>query len=103
MLNFNKPLLICFIMGNTLTSPIAAQHSTQPAVQTLPSVYRLTLEEAKERALANNQQLQLGRMNLAEKQLGVSAAKRDYLPKILGSAAFIHFNDDLGTVVATRS
>lgn len=63
--------------------------------------YRLTLDDARQLAIANNTQLQLGRLNVEEKQTAISAAKTDYLPKILGSYAFLHFNDGLGTVLTT--
>lgn len=68
-----------------------------------PPAYRVTLEEAKERALTHNKQLELGRLNVQEKQIAISAAKRDYLPKVLGLAAYLHFDEPLGTVVTTRS
>jgi hypothetical protein len=45
--------------------------------------------------------LKLGRLNVDEKQLAISAAVTDYLPKVLGSAAYLHFNDNLGSVLAT--
>jgi outer membrane protein TolC len=66
------------------------------------SPLRLTIEQARETALANNRQLQLGQLNLAEKQLAASAATKDYFPKLLGAAAYLHFNDDLGSVLASR-
>src|SRR5262245_24863111 len=62
----------------------------------------LTLEQARETALANNRQLQLGHLNLAEKQLAASAAAKDYFPKAVAFGTYLHFNDDLGTVLATR-
>ncbi|MFL5327564.1 MAG: TolC family protein [Gemmataceae bacterium] len=67
-----------------------------------PHAMTLSLEQAKDLALANNKQLELGRLNVQEKQIAISAAKTDYLPKLLGSATYLHFNNDLGTVVATR-
>jgi outer membrane protein TolC len=63
----------------------------------------LTLEEVRELALANNKELQLGRLNIEEKQIAISAATRDYFPKVIGFAYYAHFNDDLGTVFATRT
>jgi hypothetical protein len=56
---------------------------------------RLTLEQAKELALTNNKQLQLGQLNVQEKQIAVSAAKRDYFPKVLGLASYLHFDEPL--------
>ncbi len=73
-----------------------------PAPAPAATSLHLTLEQARETALANNRQLQLGQLNLAEKQLAAAAATKDYFPKLLGSAAYLRFNDDLGSVVATR-
>jgi outer membrane protein len=64
---------------------------------------RLSLDDARGLALANNKKLQLGRMNLEEKQIAARAATKDYFPKILGSATFLHFTDPLGTIVATQT
>jgi outer membrane protein TolC len=64
-----------------------------------PPVCRLTLEEAKQRALANNKALALARLNTEEKGYGVSAAQKDYFPKLLGNVSYFRFSDDLGTVL----
>src|SRR5689334_562501 len=66
------------------------------------SANRLTLDEARSLALSNNKNINLGRVNLQEKQIAISAATTDYLPKLLGSGTYLHFNNDLGTVVATK-
>jgi outer membrane protein TolC len=63
-----------------------------------PLVRRLTLEEAQQLALANNPSLTLARINLMEKRYGVTAARKDYLPKVIGSVSYFHFNDDLGAI-----
>jgi outer membrane protein TolC len=65
-------------------------------------VRRLTLEEAKQLALANNKALQLARLNVQEKQHATSAAKKDYFPKVLGNVTYFHFNEDLGRVVTVQ-
>lgn len=62
----------------------------------------LTLQQARDTALSNNRQLQLGHLNLAEKQLAAAAATKDYFPKVVGAAAYLRFNDDLGSVLATK-
>jgi outer membrane protein TolC len=64
-----------------------------------PVVYHLSLEEAKQRALASNQGLNLARLSLHEKSIAIAAAKKDYLPKILASVLYFHFNDNLGRVL----
>ncbi len=43
-----------------------------------PAIYRLTLDQAKQQALAQNSELSVGRLNLQEKVLATSAAKRDH-------------------------
>jgi outer membrane protein TolC len=67
-----------------------------------PEARRLTLEEARQLA-ANNKALALARLNVEEKQHGVDAAWKDYLPKLIGADYYLHFNQDLGTVLATKS
>jgi outer membrane protein TolC len=66
-----------------------------------PPVRRLTLEEARALALANNKSLELARLNVAEKEHAASAASRDYFPKVLGSVDWFHFDSALGNVVVT--
>lgn len=64
-----------------------------------PQVYHLTLEQAEQQALAHNGDLAVGRLNLQAKLLATSAAKRDYLPKIVANVAYFHFSDNLGEVL----
>ena len=74
-----------------------------PAAVSVPaSVVHLTLDEAKQRALANNKLLNLAALNAQSKAFAVKAAQADYFPKVIGSAVYLHFNDDLGTVLATQ-
>jgi outer membrane protein TolC len=94
----------------TLPAPIdpatAAPANPEPApaapTPAPPGAYRLTLEDAKQRALANNKALALARLNTEEKQIATTAAKKDYLPKVLGNVTYFHFNDDLGSVVTIQ-
>jgi outer membrane protein TolC len=65
-------------------------------------VRSLTLEEARQLASNNNKALALARLNIQEKLHGVDAARKDYLPKLLGVDYYMHFNEPLGTVVAFR-
>jgi outer membrane protein TolC len=60
--------------------------------------YRLTLEDAKQRALATSKGLELANLAIREKGEATTAAKRDYLPKLLGNVAYFHFNSNLGVV-----
>ncbi len=64
-----------------------------------PAVLRLTLDEAKQRALANNKLLNLASLNADSKAFAIRAARADYFPKVIGSVLYFHFNDDLGTVL----
>src|SRR5690242_10247170 len=72
-----------------------------PAPAEGPPVRRLTLEEARALALANNKSLELARLNVAEKGHAASAASRDYFPKVLGNVTWFHFDSSLGNVVVT--
>jgi outer membrane protein TolC len=69
-----------------------------PAAAEGPPVRRLTLEEAKQIALADNKSLGLARLSIEEKRHIRAAAWKDYFPKILGNVTYLHFNDQLGTV-----
>jgi outer membrane protein TolC len=70
-----------------------------PGAAPHPAAVRLTLEEAKHRALANNKLVQIGNLNAEAKEFAVRAARADYFPKVTGSVMYFHFNDDLGTVL----
>lgn len=86
-------------------SELAAQEVPPPPpapLTTPPAALRLTLEEAKDRALTHNKQLHLGRLNVQEKGIAVSAAQRDYFPKVLGLGTYLRFDEPLGTVVTTQ-
>ncbi len=73
-----------------------------PAVPIAPS-YRLTLEDAKQRALAVNKDLVLGQLGVREKSEAIAAARADYLPKLLANVNYFHFNDNLGVVNTVRT
>lgn len=68
-----------------------------------PPTMRLTLEDAKQRALGNNKLLNLAALNVEAKAYAIKAARADYFPKVSANAMYFHFNDDLGTVLAVRS
>jgi outer membrane protein TolC len=59
----------------------------------------LTLDEAKQRVLANNKLLQLAAENVRSKEYATRAVKTDYFPQIIGASVMFHFNDDLGSVL----
>lgn len=94
------------ILGALLPSVLAAQELPPPAVvspEAAPAARRLTLEEAKQLALANNKALGLARLNVEEKQYAKAAAWKDYFPKLLGNVTYFHFNDNLGNVVTSNT
>jgi outer membrane protein TolC len=83
------------VMPSAVTSPA----TISPANCQLSR--RLTLEEARQLALANNKALALAHLNIDEKLYATSAATKDYYPKILGSVTYFHFDNPLGTVLTT--
>ena len=75
----------------------------EPALAPTPSVRRLTLDEAKQIALAGNRSLALARLNIAEKELATTAAGKDYYPKLLGDLTYLHFDTNLGQITNVAS
>ena len=67
-----------------------------------PVIRRLTLEEAKERALSASKLLNLASLNAQSKAYAIKAARADYFPKVIGGVLYLHFNDDLGKVLTTQ-
>ena len=80
---------------------VAAADAPVPA-NAPPAVVHITLEEAKQRALGNSKLLNLAALNAESKAFAVKAAQADYFPKVIGTAMYLHFNDDLGTVLSTQ-
>ena len=67
-----------------------------------PGTFRLTLDDARQRILANHKLLKLAALNVQSKGHATSAARSDYFPKIIGNTVYLHFSDPLGTVVSTQ-
>ncbi|MCI0332140.1 MAG: TolC family protein [Planctomycetes bacterium] len=65
------------------------------------SPYHLSLDEAKSRALENSVIMQLASEQVIAKCHALEAARKDYLPKLLNSFSYFHFDSDLGTVLTT--
>jgi outer membrane protein TolC len=82
-----------------LASDGEATSNPQTSPSAKPGVTRLTLSEAQELALRNNKSLSLARLNVEEKGHATAAARKDYLPKVIGSDTYFHFNDNLGSVL----
>jgi outer membrane protein TolC len=86
----------------TITIPAhdAPVANTLPA-KAPPATMRFTLEEAKQRALTSSKLLNLAALNAQSKEYAIRAARADYFPKVTASAIYLHFNEDLGTVLST--
>jgi outer membrane protein TolC len=95
---FPLALFVTVIAVAPLTAQApAAQAGNSPP----PATLKITLEEAKERALSSNKLLNLAGMNVQAKGFAVRAMQANYFPLVTGTALYLHFNDDLGTVLAT--
>jgi outer membrane protein TolC len=77
--------------------PIAPSPA-QPPAAAAPGARRLTLDEARQLALTNNPDLSLARLNVDEKRHATAAARKDYLPKVVGNVTYFHFDKELGSV-----
>ena len=73
-----------------------------PPESVAQSVVQLTLDEAKQRALANNKLLNLASMNAEAKSYAVKAARADYFPKFNATSMYLHFDDPLGSLLSGR-
>jgi outer membrane protein TolC len=90
---------VALLLVNSLplrAQPAPARPDTLPPAA---NVRRLTLDEARQLAQQNNKELNLARLNVEEKRHATNAARKDYLPKLIGSVTYFRFNDDLGTVL----
>jgi outer membrane protein TolC len=63
--------------------------------------YHVSLEEAKARALANSVIMAMASEQVIVRLHALDAARKDYLPKMLNSFQYFHFDRDLGTVLTT--
>jgi outer membrane protein TolC len=89
-------LLTALCLSQLTMRPVAAQ-APPPGVP--PTAVRITLEEAKQRVLANNKLLNLAALNVEAKGYAIRAARANYFPQVTGSVMYLRFNDDLGTVI----
>src|SRR5581483_123879 len=80
--------------------PLSQLSANEPAAKASPpGVLRLTVEEAKQQALASSNLLSIAALNEEGKGHAIKAAQADYFPKVVGSALLFHFDDDLGKVI----
>ncbi len=91
---------ICYLPPVEDISPGPITNSCPIYSDAAPS-HRLTLDEARQIALANNKAVGLAHLNIDEKQYATAAATKDYFPKLLGSVTYFHFDNPLGTVLTT--
>jgi outer membrane protein TolC len=71
-----------------------------PSVQ--PTAVRLTLDEAKQRVLANSKLLGLATMNVAGKEIATRVVRADYFPQIIGDSFYMQFDEPLGSILTIR-
>src|SRR5262249_10682890 len=100
---FQWAFVTTICLAGLFASPSAAQQAPAkaPSGPSTPGTVRLTLDEIKQRVLADNKLLQLAAMNVQSKGYATRAAQALYFPQIIGNVVYFHFNDDLGTVLAT--
>jgi outer membrane protein TolC len=101
----NTLVAAVFVIANLAAlpiSPAAAQNGPPAKPAAPPPTLRLTLDEVKERVLADSKLLQLAALNVKSKGYAVRAAQALYFPQVFGQSIYLHFNDDLGTVLTTR-
>jgi len=63
--------------------------------------FHLSLTEAKARALESSVVMDMASQNVAVQHHALNAARKDFLPKLLNSFSYFHFDSDLGTVLTT--
>lgn len=104
-------LLSLALIASGLANPLSAQApvsapaslpATLPAGTGAPATIRLTIEDAKGRALANSKLVNLALLNVQSKGEAVGVARADYFPKVLGSSVYFNFDQSLGQILTTR-
>jgi outer membrane protein TolC len=81
--------------------PADGSAAATPVTSPTPAVERLTLDEARQRVLANSKLLALAATNIEGKGYATRAMRAQYFPQVIGNTVYFHFNDDLGTVLTT--
>src|SRR5205823_4071198 len=71
----------------------------EPVATPPATVVRLTIAEAKQRALSTSKLLGMASLNAESKAYAIRAIRAMYFPQVAGTAAFLHFQDPLGTVL----
>src|ERR1700677_3799685 len=101
--SFLTALGVLVFLGQTGTS-LWAQERTAASLgfDDQAGSLRLTLTEARQRVLANSKAMQLAQLQVEQKGYARKAMQTYYLPKFIGSYAYLHFNNPLGTVISTK-
>ena len=97
--------LISIYVGFLSPSQLWAQGLPVPGSPTdevTSATKHLTLEEAKERALATSKLLNLAALNAESKAYAIKAARADYFPKVMGNVFYFHFDNNLGNVLTVQ-
>jgi outer membrane protein TolC len=119
--NSKKPFLAIFLkdapmrmqLGRTaavigllfsMETCLSAQEKLSPPLLTIqaPSTQHLTLDEAKHRVLANSKALELAELQTQEKFYARKGMQSYYLPKVIGSYTYLHFDQPLGQILTTK-
>jgi outer membrane protein TolC len=114
-------VFVCLLTGGYYTSaaaqalpvPLPRPSPDDKRVEQLPdslslaasdsgsAAFHLTLDDAKSRALENSVIMEMASEQIIAKCHALTAAQKDYLPKLLNSLVYFHFDSDLGKVVTT--
>src|SRR5262245_60216005 len=86
----------CLSLLCLISSRLPAQ---APPATRAPRVVRLTVDEAKQRALSTSKLLAMAGLNTESKAYAIRAMRAMYFPQVSGTAVYLHFQDPLGTVL----
>src|SRR5262249_11197361 len=81
-------------------SRLQAQPPAQSPPAKGPTVVRLTLDEAKQRALSTSKLLNMASLNAESKAYAIRACGAMYFPQVQGTALYLHFQENLGTILS---
>jgi outer membrane protein len=96
-----KPIYVAgCLTALLLIRPAFAQLPTPKEIEAANTL-RLTLDEVKQRVLSDNKLLQMAALNVHSKGNAARAMRSSYFPQVIGQSIFMHFNDNLGTVLST--
>jgi outer membrane protein TolC len=91
---------VCVLVCQQTVLMAQEQLAPPTGANTAPASMRLTLDEIKQRVLADNKLLQLAAANVRSKEFATRVVQANYFPQVIGSVVYFHFNDNLGNVVS---